>query len=257
MDSTSSFSLIGHNILITGASSGIGRAAAFAVAQQGAKCALVGRNITRLNNVLQSLHGHGHIALPLDLLNEEACKSAVEQTVEALGPISGFVYCAGIEKTLPFRTTALSDLREIMAINLEAYWEITQEVLKRNNYDKSHLSIVSISSVAANGAIGKTAYSASKGAIISLTKSLAGEFASKKIRFNCICPGYVETPMLSAVQKLYKSEEAFNSSIVQKHPLGIGQPEDVANAVVYLISDASKWITGTVMTVDGGYGVRG
>ena len=128
-------------------------------------------------------------------------------------------------------------------------------VVKKQKRKK--LTIVGISSVAAlYGASGKSAYSASKGALISLIKSLAAEYSGKKIRFNCVCPGYVDTPMLDAVKKLYKNEKDFSESIVKKHPLGLGNPEDVANAVVYLLSDAAKWVTGSVMTVDGGYGVR-
>ena len=125
------------------------------------------------------------------------------------------------------------------------------------NHGKENLSVVGISSVAAlYGASGNSAYSASKGALVSLIKSLAVEYFAKKIRFNCVCPGYVDTPMLDAVKKLYKNEKDFSESIVKKHPLGLGNPEDVANAVVYLLSDAAKWVTGSVMTVDGGYEVR-
>ena len=128
-------------------------------------------------------------------------------------------------------------------------------VVKKQKRKK--LTIVGISSVAAlYGAPGKSAYSASKGALISLIKSLAAEYSGKKIRFNCVCPGYVDTPMLDAVTKLYKNEEDFSEAIVKKHPLGLGKPEDVANATVYLLSDASRWVTGSIMTVDGGYGGR-
>lgn len=198
----------------------------------------------------------GHIAIVSDL-KEGNGTELVKKAVKQAGPLNGFVHCAGIEKTLPFRATQIPELREIMAINLETFWEITQELIKSKNYEKEKLSVVGISSVAAlYGAPGKTAYAASKGALISLIKSLAAEYANKKLRFNCICPGYVDTPMLDVVKRLYKTEEEFVLSIASKHPLGLGNPEDVASAVVYLLSDASRWVTGSVMTVDGGYGVR-
>ena len=256
MTQDSLFSLKGKKILITGASSGIGASVAKLASEQGAVCIINGRNEERLNQTLKCLTGEGHIAIISDL-NEGNGTELVKKAVKQAGPLNGFVHCAGIEKTLPFRATQISELRAIMAINLETFWEITQELIKSKNHEKEKLSVVGISSAAAlYGAPGKTAYAASKGALISLIKSLAAEYAVKQIRFNTVCPGYVETPMLDGVKKLYRTEEEFISSIASKHPLGLGNPEDVANAVVYLLSDASRWVTGSAMTVDGGYGVR-
>lgn len=256
MNEDSPFSLKGKKILITGASSGIGVAVAQLASEQGAVCIINGRNEERLNRTRNSLAGEGHIAIVSDL-KEGNGTELVKQAVNHAGPLNGFVHCAGIEKTLPFRVAQISDLREIMAINLEAFWEIIQELTKNKNREKEELSVVGISSVAAlYGGPGKTAYAASKGALISLIKSLSAEYAGRRIRFNAICPGYVDTPMLDAVKKLYKNEEDFMSSIVSMHPMGLGTPKDVAGAVIYLLSDVAKWVTGTVMEVDGGYGVR-
>ena len=250
------FSLKGKKILITGASSGIGASVAKLASEQGAMCIINGRNEERLNQTLKCLTGVGHIAIVSDL-REGNGTELVQKAVVRTGPLNGFVHCAGIEKTLPFRATQISDLREIMAINMETFWEITQELIRSKNHEKEKLSVVGISSVAAlYGAPGKSAYSASKGALISLIKSLAAEYASKQLRFNCVCPGYVDTPMLDAVKKLYRTEEEFISSIASKHPLGLGNPEDVAGAVIYLLSDAARWVTGSVLNVDGGYGIR-
>lgn len=250
------FSLKGKKILITGASSGIGSSVAKLASEQGAVCIISGRDEERLDRTLKSLTGEGHIAVVSDLKEGNGAE-LVQKAVAQAGRMNGFVHCAGIEKTLPFRSTQISDLREIMAINLETFWEITQEITKSKNHEKEKLSVVGISSVAAQyGAAGKTAYAASKGALISLIKSLAAEYASKQIRFNAVCPGYVDTPMLSNIKKLYGSEKEFTEAIVSKHPLGLGKPDDVAGAVIYLLSDASRWVTGSVLNVDGGYGVR-
>lgn len=255
MNEDSPFSLKGKKILITGASSGIGSSVSQLASEQGAVCIINGRNEERLNQTRDGLAGEGHIAIVSDL-KEGSGTELVKQAVEHAGPLNGFVHCAGIEKTLPFRMTQISDLREIMAINLETFWEITQELIKSKNHEKERLSVVGISSVSAlYGAHGNTAYAASKGALISLIKSLSAEYAGRRIRFNAICPGYVDTPMLDEIKKLYKNEEDFISSIVYKHPLGLGSPEDVAGAAIYLLSDAAKWVTGTVLEVDGGYGI--
>ena len=252
MDS-SPFSLNGRKILITGASSGIGKATAKLASAMGAVCVINGRDETRLNATLAELEGEGHREITIPL-SPENCKELVVKAVSLVGPLNGFVHCAGIEKTMPFRMTALSDLHEIVSVNLDAFWEITRELVKKKNHEPETLSIVGISSVAGQyGAPGKTAYAASKGALISLIKSLASEYAGQKIRFNCVCPGYVETPMLDNIKRLYKTEQEFEQAIVRKHAFGIGLPEDVANAVVYILSDACKWMTGSVINVDGGF----
>lgn len=250
------FNLENRSILITGASSGIGAAVAELASAQGAKCVICGRNADKLAELHKKLSGGGHYRILCDL-STDAVENLLNEVVNTIGTIDGFVHCAGIEKTLPFKTTELSDLHEIMAINFEAYWTLLQHLLKRKNHKPGNLSVVAVSSVAAlYGASGKSAYAASKGALISLTKSLAAEYASQKIRFNVICPGYIDTPMLNNIKRLYKSKEDFERAIVAKHPLGLGQPADVASAVVYLLSDASKWITGSILNVDGGYGIR-
>ena len=247
------FSLKGRKILITGASSGIGKAAAQLASELGAVCVINGRDETRLNETLRSLHGDNHASIAMPLTPDN-CKILVQEAVKQAGPLNGYIHCAGIEKTMPFRMTELADLHEIMAINLDAFWEITRELLRKKNHEQEKLSVIGITSVTAQyGSIGNAAYATSKGALIALIKSLASEYAGQKIRFNCICPGYIETPMLGNIKRLYKTEDEFREAIVNKHALGLGTPEDIAAAAAYLLSDAAKWVTGSVMNVDGGY----
>lgn len=254
MNQDSPFILANKNILITGASSGIGRTVAILASVLGARCVLSGRSEVRLNETLEHLSGQGHVIVALPLIKGQNYK-LIEAAVCSAAPLDGFVHCAGIEKTLSFRITELQDLDEIMSVNFTAFWELTQTLLKRKNHG-THLSVVAISSVAANGVPCKAAYAASKGALVSLVKSLAAEYAKDNIRFNCVSPGYVNTPMLDRIKQLYNNTDKFNEAIACKHPLGIGTPQDVANAIVYLLSDASKWVTGSVLDVSGGYNVR-
>lgn len=247
------FHLTSRIILITGASSGIGRQCAIQCSRMGASVVLLGRNAAELA-VTQSLLPAGSESRIFVVAMEdyEGLAVAVSEAVQALGKISGLVHCAGISTTLPLRMVQPDKLADFLRINVVAAIELTRIVSKPAHFEAGGGSIVFMSSVMGSvGEAGKTLYSLTKGAINAGVKSLAVELARRRIRVNAISPGVVETPMSS--QAVYSQDEAARAKTIALHPLGLGQPEDVANACVYLLSEASRWVTGTHLFVDGGY----
>ena len=250
------FQLFGKQILITGASSGIGRACAVLFAGRGASLCLLGRDRNRLKETL-SITGnpHNHHAVSVDITDYEGIADAVRSVTQERGPFSGIVNCAGISTTLPLNATTEEKMDHFIKTNVIGPLSLTKQILRPGNFAPEGGSIVFISSImGVAGDKGKTLYSLTKGAIISSVRSLAIERAGKSIRVNAISPGVVDSPM-SRKAVYSQADEALNR-IKQLHPLGLGEPIDVANACLFLISDASKWITGTNLIVDGGYLAR-
>lgn len=222
----------------------------------GGTCVINGRDETRLKQTISELGGDRHNFI-VGALTAENASDLVKTAIDLVGPLSGLVHCAGVEKIKPFRVTSIEDLREIMSINFEVFWGLSQAFVRKGHHDEAGASVVSIgSSAALYGAKGVAAYAASKGALISLTRSLAAEYSEKGVRFNCISPGMVDTPMLDYVKKFYIDKEHFAKEMLSRQPLGLGRPEDVAGAVVWLLSPAAKWIIGSNFEVDGGYSIR-
>jgi len=245
-------SLIDKRIVVTGASSGIGAATAELCASLGAKVLLLGRDEMRLKQVSTRLVGDGHIILATDLTSYDALEENLMALFGSFGPINGMVHSAGIEMTRPLKMLKPKNLQEVFEINVTAGLNLARILTKSNNWCADGGSIVYISSIVGDvGQPGKIGYSASKGALIAAAKSMALEFANKRIRVNCILPAMVRTPM-SENLLLSLSVDA-RENIEKMHPLGIGSVEDVSNACGFLLSDLSKWITGTAMIVDGGY----
>lgn len=247
------FSLKGKTILVTGASSGIGRQCAIDCSKMGAKVVAVARNQERLDETLSLMESVGHSSYSYDLCNTEGIGKLVQKIVSECGRFDGMVYAAGIEKTLPSRLLKPSDYEEVFRINTLSAFEMTRNVCSMKNINKSGggsiVLIASITAVIARG--GTAAYSASKGALVSTARVLAQEFSNRKIRVNCISPGTVLTPMMqNYLEKL--SEEDYKKR-VGGFPLGLGETTDISNACVYLLSDASRWITGQNLIVDGGF----
>lgn len=238
------FSLSGKKILVTGASSGIGKATAIECSKLGATIIITGRNEFRLQETLSQLDGANNKSIIFDFTNNG---SLVEFCLN-LPLLDGIVMCAGITKTIPAKFNSRSIIDEIFNTNTFFNISLTGYLLKYK-YFNNNASIIFISSVASNRPyIGNSLYSASKGAINSYSKVLAVEFANKKIRVNTILPGIVKTKMVD--EQVFTSEDMAKEN--DRIPLGFGNVLDVARSCVYLLSDASKWVTGTELIIDGG-----
>ena len=238
------FSLSGKTILITGASSGIGRAIAIACSQQGANVVLNGRNQERLQATLDALAGDEHLVIAADLTDAEQ-RSALAVQVPVL---DGVVHCAGIGSRVLCKMLEELDVNRVMQANFEAPVLLQAELLREKKVAKE-ASIVFIASAAATmPSMGNAIYSASKAAIIAYAKCLAQELANRKIRVNCISPAMVWTDLalVGATEEQLREAE-------QNYPLKrYAQPEDITGAAIYLLSDASSWVTGSNMELTGG-----
>lgn len=250
------FTLKNKTILITGASSGIGRECAVQCNLMGASVIAVGRDSERLNETLEMLEGDSaHRSLQLDLNDTEAVDREMKKLEGGDLQIHGVIHSAGISTTLPLRMISPDKLQPYFDTNVSSAIYLTKCVIRKKLLPESGSSIVFLSSVMGSvGEAGKTIYSMSKGAILAASRSMAIELASKQIRVNCISPGVVETPMTDSA--VYSRNEEARKKIEALHPLGLGKPTDVANAAIYLLSDASRWVTGTNLFVDGGYTAR-
>lgn len=243
------FSLKDKTIVVTGASSGIGRSAAIACDNHGATLILIGRNKKRLKNTQSELSAKNHKILIIDLTDFEKLSLELKFLLDNITTINGIIHAAGISITIPFRVFSPNKLEEIFKINVTAAFQLTKLLHPKIN---TNSSIVFISSIMANvGEKGKIMYSMTKGAISAGSRSLALEYASKKIRVNTVAPGIVNTPMTS--NATYKTNQELHSKTLESYPLGFGEPEDIANACVFLLSDASRWITGSEIIIDGGF----
>ena len=250
------FLLSGKTILVTGASSGIGQMTAIACSYAGARVILLARNPERLNETLIQLKDpEKHLVLVVDLLDTEVLEDQVRQIVEKTGKISGLVNAAGISTTLPLKMSSPLKLIDYFNSNVVTAVNLSRIISKPACFSPEGGSIILFSSVMGMvGEVGKTIYSITKGALIAASKSMALELAPRKIRVNAVSPGVVVTPM--SQNAVYSQDQESLDRITALHPLGLGQPEDIANACVFLLSDASRWVTGTNLVIDGGYTAR-
>lgn len=252
MDKTP-FALNDKVIVITGASSGIGRQCAISCSQMGARVMLFGRDSQRLEETLQAMVNPAlHESFAVDLCEYEQTAAMIKDISQRIGRISGLINCAGISTTLPINAVSTDKMEAFFRTNVLGSLNLTKLVVSASSFSKQGGSVVFISSVmGVVGAKGKTLYSMTKGALVSASKSLAVELAPRGIRVNSVAPGVVQTPMSQSA--IYSRNQEALDYVTNQHPLGLGLPEDVANACVFLLSDASRWITGTNLVVDGGY----
>lgn len=251
----SPFTLDNKTIIITGASSGIGQQTAITCSQMGAKIVMIARNEERLEETRRHLDGEGHLVISYDLTDLEHQRQLVSDIVAKTGPINGLVNCAGISTVLPLKLMSPDQVNHFFLTNVYAPTELTRQILKMGNVCKEGASIIFFASVM--GVVGETAkslYSMTKGALISGARSLALEYAKRYIRVNVVSPGVVVTPI--NMHQPYIADPEKRAILEANHPLGLGSTTDVANACVYLLSDASKWMTGQNLIIDGGYTIK-
>ena len=245
------FRLRGKAILVSGASSGIGRGVSVYLDALGARLALSGRNEGRLDAVAAALEGTGHQTFPMDLSVIGMIPDWAKQVVQAMGPLSGVVHCAGIRTIRPVRSLASSDLDREFQINVHAGLSLVR-AFRPKAMRESEASFVLLSSVMGMvGAPANALYSASKGAVLAMARSLALELAPEGIRVNVVSPGFVHGEMLDAMKGMVPPEQL--ERVEALHPLGFGNAEDVAGAVAFLLGATGRWITGSNLVVDGGY----
>jgi len=243
------FSLEGKTILVTGASSGIGRGIAVECSKMGAKVVITGRNVERLNETFQLLSGQENQQIIANFSDDKQ----IEDLVEQCPSLDGCVNNAGIPKLMTVKFIRKESLNDIIRINTIAPILLTSLLVKKKKIIKG-ASIVFISSISGINisTIGESSYSASKGAINGFVKGAALDLAAQNIRVNSVNPGLIETEILKLAGELF-SKDQLNDKLKQYPLKRIGQPEDVAYAVIYLLSDASSWITGTNIVIDGGF----
>lgn len=243
--------LSGRRILVTGASGGIGSAVARAASGQGARLALVGRDVATLRATLAELHGDGHVVVEYDLADLDGIPALVRTVADGWDGLDTIVHAAGVHSSRPLSTSDPAHVAEVMAANVATAIMLAKG-FRHKLVARTAPSMVLVSSVVATvGQSGISAYAASKGAVSALARSLAIELVRDGIRVNAVEPGIVMTGMTQKL-KATVGADAW-AAIEHAHPLGLGSPEDVANAILFLASDAASWITGTSLVVDGGY----
>ena len=245
MDSFLNFT--GKNILIDGGARGIGKATAQLLSELGARVILLDMKEQELVEAKAQLKGSNHITRVFDLSNLDKIAGTIKEIATEVGGIDGYVHCVGLRSYQPLKVLDYTSLQRIMNINFVSFVEVTRQLLKKGNYNTG-LSVVAISSVSSiNGGAGVAAYAASKAAIDGVIRSLAPELAKKGARINSVMPGQTHTEAYDEI--IGDSEDP----VLKRQYLGLSDPKDIANSIVFLLSEASRMITGAAVPVDGGY----
>ena len=245
-------SLEGKKILITGASSGIGRASEIYCSELGARVVLLGRNREQLDSTISKMHSSNHIVLVHDLYKDEAFDELFLQMITDGVKLDGFVHCAGIPCIMNVKSLTRNRLKNVMNLNFHAFIDLARCFVKRK-YSNDNASIIGISSSATvHPRMYEMGYIASKAAMEASVKVMAQEFWKRKIRVNCVSPGAVMTEMVVETIREHNNKELMDS-IASKTVMGWQQPEDISKVCAFILSDASCSITGQILRADGGY----
>lgn len=244
--------LRGKSFVVTGSGSGIGRAIAKLCYELGAELLLIDKNEPGLEETTAGMDPSRYVTKVLDLSQFESLEPAIFEASDQLGRFYGFCHSAGFEYTLPIKSMTPDHYLALFRVNTIAAFELARILSKKKIVCEQGASFVFIASIMGIvGRPGLVGYSASKGALISGAKSMALELASKNIRVNCVSPGTVKTDLITKMLQNLEPEQ--RDKRLNDFPLGIGTPEDVASIVAFLLSERSKWITGTNIVIDGGY----
>ena len=239
------YSLVGKTILITGASSGIGKTTAIECTKLGATVIITGRNAERLNDTFSKLEGQSNLQIVADLIEEEEIATLVNQIPD----LDGVFLCAGITDTTPVKFINKEKILNVFNINYIAPILLVKLLLSKKKIKKA-ASLVFMSSLGVEELTpGLGIYASSKSGLNIMMRAFANELSSRKIRANSIMPMMVKTELVTNITMISSEELAKDE---EKYPFGYGTPEDIAYAVIYFLSDASKWVTGSILKMDGG-----
>ena len=247
--------LTGRTFLVTGGSSGLGRDIAILLSELGARVVLVGRREKELGETMSALEGSGHRVEVFDLQKVDSIPASMKKVAAEAGIFHGLVHSAGLQITRPLRTATAETFEKVLRVNATAALLLAKGFRQKGVGQLPGGSLVFLTSVLGTvGQPGQAEYSASKGAIIGMTKSLACELAPEGIRVNCVAPGLVMSGMGVRARESLSPEHY--EALANMHLIGVGEGRDVAYSVAFLLADTGKWITGSTLFVDGGYTVR-
>lgn len=244
--------LTDRRILVVGASSGIGKQTALTLSQVGAKISLVARNEEKLETTLAELEGNGHDYFIADVSEIASIESLIKEIVVKDGPLDGVVYSAGVGTALPLMQSKPEKVQDTFNVNFFGFFEVVRQVARKGRFSPD-MRIVGVSSCASlRGDKSKAIYSSSKAAMDSAVRCMAKELAGKGICINTVAPSMTATELYNHYIEKYGEDSDTNKELLTRQYLGVAQPQDVANAIAFLISPAARFITGITMPVDGG-----
>lgn len=244
--------LTDKRILVVGASSGIGKQTAITLSTVGAKLSLVARNESKLRETLEMLEGTGHDYFCADVGNVNNIAELIQEILVNNGPLDGLVYSAGVGTALPLMQSKPEKVKDVFDVNFFGFFEMIRQVARKGRF-RPGMRIVGVSSCASlRGDKSKAIYSSSKAAMDAAVRCMAKELAEKEICINTVAPSMTATELYNHYIEKYGEDSDTNNELLNRQYLGIAKPQDIANAIVFLISPAARFVTGITMPVDGG-----